>query len=374
MRALSIAVTTAVSFVALTQIVPAADMPIKAPPAAAVTQAGGFYVWADGSYQSVKLPKFGLGLRNVDPVALTDRGVVDTFDPRATGFGVRGAVGYVFAPGTFAPMFGSDVRFEIGASYINVDDKSSSGTTFVPTFAGGISLLSGATFPSASYFSINCATGAFNCSTSAALETNYRSWQVDGKLASDYKMGAFKLTPSVAVFGGNARNNQSFAQVFAQHDPTGLLFNSITYNSGTSLDWTDVGARAGLDAQFSVNTWLSIGAGGYIGFAHRSASLSGSDSTAYGLFGPIAAATSSVAASADKTALVANAEANVTINVTPRAALRAFVGLNYDDSVPGISSPTFTGPFNGATSVTPAGILFQKETSYYAGGGALVRF
>jgi hypothetical protein len=365
---------SAASIIAFAQIASAADLPVKAPPGAAITQSGGFYVWADGSYQSVKLPAYGLGLRNIVPIALTDLGPTNSFDPRATGYGVRGAVGYVFSPGTFAPMFGSDVRFEIGASYVNVRDSSSGAATFAPTFTGGASLLSGATFPPASFLSINCTPGAFNCATAATLDTRYRSWDVSGKLASDFKMGTVTLTPSVAVFGGNTRNNQSFAQSFSQHDPTGLLFNTVAYNAATLLDWTDVGARAGLDAQVSLNSWLSVGAGGSIGFAHRSVSLSGSDGAVYGLFGPIATAASAITADADKTALKANVEGNVTVRVGPRTALRVFAGLNYDNNVPGVSSPTFSGPFNNATSVTPAGISFSSETSYYAGGGALVRF
>ena len=77
--------------------------------------------------------------------------------------------------------------------------------------------------------------------------------------------------------------------------------------------------------------------------------------------------------SANTTAFVANAEAGAAIKVTPLAAIRGFVGVNYDNRVPGISSPSFTGSVNAPTTRTPAAILFAHETSYYAGGGIFVR-
>ncbi len=54
--------------------------------------------------------------------------------------------------------------------------------------------------------------------------------------------------------------------------------------------------------------------------------------------------------------------------------IRGFVGANYDGSVPGITNPTYTGSVNGPTSTTPASIYYAHETSYYAGGGLVVRF
>ena len=53
--------------------------------------------------------------------------------------------------------------------------------------------------------------------------------------------------------------------------------------------------------------------------------------------------------------------------------LRGFAGLNYDDAVPGLASPAYTGSL-AATSPVPAGITYAHETSYYAGGGAMVKF
>ena len=39
----------------------AADMPLKARPKAVVQNYGGYYIWVDGSYQSLDLPSYDLG-------------------------------------------------------------------------------------------------------------------------------------------------------------------------------------------------------------------------------------------------------------------------------------------------------------------------
>lgn len=53
--------------------------------------------------------------------------------------------------------------------------------------------------------------------------------------------------------------------------------------------------------------------------------------------------------------------------------VRGFVGLNYDSSVPGVQAPARNVAFTGS-SVPPASIRFEHETSYYAGGGLVVKF
>ena len=84
--------------------------------------------------------------------------------------------------------------------------------------------------------------------------------------------------------------------------------------------------------------------------------------------------TSAIATSDTKGVLLANAEASLAYNFSPMMTLRGFVGLNYDGSVPGITNPTFTGSVNAPTTTTPASIYYAHETSYYAGGGLVVRF
>src|SRR5882724_6660367 len=71
----------------------------KAPPGAVVSSSG-LYFWADGSAQSIKLPTYGLGYKNLVTGALLDAGPINTIDPRATGYGMAGAVGYILPYGT----------------------------------------------------------------------------------------------------------------------------------------------------------------------------------------------------------------------------------------------------------------------------------
>ncbi len=91
-----------------------------------------------------------------------------------------------------------------------------------------------------------------------------------------------------------------------------------------------------------------------------------------GPFGGTIINTSSIAADADTTPFLANAEASLTLKPWSRVTLRGFVGLNYDSRVPGIAAPFVNGPC--CAGAIPAGIKFEQETSYYAGGGATVKF
>jgi len=351
----------------------AADLPVKAPRTAVVASSDGIYVWLDGSYQSVKLPTYSLGFKAVPFPSLTDPGPIDRFDPRATGYGFAGAIGYILPYGTFSPAFGSNVRIEVGGSYVRADATQSGGSgpaafgPVPPGSAARIQLLNGTLVSSG----FNC-NG--ECSTTASLSTRYAAWQINAKVAGDFKLAALTLTPSVAIFGGETRDDQNFAQnLFNSRNPT---FNS-SYVASTSLHWTDWGARVGLDAKVDLTGWLTAGVGGYLGIADRSTSLSGNDAVPLGppgnlnFFGPIS---SSFTTSASTTAFIANAEASLIARSTPTATIRTFVGLNYDDHVPGISAPSFGGNLNALTSTTPSGIKYSAETSWYAGGGVTVRF
>lgn len=347
----------------------AADLPTapvyKSP--AAMPIAGGFYGWVDGSWQQINLPSVGLGQQYLITATRTDNGPVDVLRPQLDGAGIRGGLGYMF-PGT-------SMRLEMGGSYVHADGtaRSSQGPSLPET---GPVMLSGAASTVGAFYS--CSTIGFNCATAATLTTDYTAWEMFGKIASDWKFGAFTVTPFATVFGGNARNSQSLAQSLTQTTTGGALLNAGLYNASTSLNWTDVGARVGFDTSYDVNSWLAVGAGGYLGLADRSASLSGNDTYTYTLPSPLFPTASSVSASASRTAFVANAEAGFSIKPMPAWLIRGFVGLHYDSAVPGISTPSFSGeeglPPTGAMTPNPAGIRFQNETSYYAGGGIIVRF
>jgi hypothetical protein len=354
----------------------AADMPVKAPPKAVVVSSGGAYFRFDGSYQSVRLPTYALGASTgtLFPVGGggfsccgANLGSAEQFDPRATGYGISGAMGYVFPRGTFAPELGRDVRIEFGGSYVHATASQSavSGpSAFVLPNSAFIQLLSGTSFTN---FSCGPGTAFSTCQDRASLNTSYSAWRINLKIAGDFKSGPITLTPSVAGFGGVASNNQNFASILTE---SSNQFD--TYSASTNLRWTDWGGRLGADAKIELSNGLVAGLGGYVGVADRRASLSGSDAAvAFFAGAPFASGASSITSGATITALLANAEANLTFRPMPGVAMRAFVGLNYDSCVPGISAPTFTPLF---AQTAPAAINFQAETSYYTGGGVIVKF
>jgi hypothetical protein len=354
-------------------------LPVKAPPRAAVGQYGGWYVWLDGSYQDIRLPSVGLGFKvsNDGVPSFSDLGPRHQLDPEATGVGVRGAVGYVFPHGTMPAFFGSNARLEIGGSYIDADGSQTQ-VSNIPTGSGvqssPIQFLNGAlSLP------VLCGFGTVGCSHTSTLETDYRAWRIEGKLAGDHQVGSVTLTPWLSVFGGKTRADHTLAQSFvATFVPTFIEL----YNASTSLRWTDVGAKLGLDAKVAVTTWLAAGLGGSIGLAGRNVSLSGADTctdSASGdictIFGTAGPGFSTISTGANTTPFLANAEASVMLQPLANLSARGFVGVNYDSRVPGISSPTFAGVSGFATQpVTPAGIKFERETSWYAGGGAVWKF
>src|SRR5712691_2592974 len=82
-----------------------------------------------------------------------------------------------------------------------------------------------------------------------------------------------------------------------------------------------------------------------------------------------------IASSANIGAFLAKTEASLVVRPAPYAIVRAFVGLNYDNRVPGFSSPSYAGTSILTPAITsPAAIIYSSETSYYAGGGVTVRF
>ena len=341
----------------------AADMPVKAPvykaPPAEVAS-GNFYFWLDGMYDNVRLPTYSLGLHGVGLVAgLPDLGTLQSFSPRLDGGGVRGAVGYMI-PGTSA-------RVEIGGSYIAARGTAAQNTNSTTT---GVSsqLLNGG-----GAFAFSCG-GTLSCNTAGSLTTSYSSWQVNGKIADDLKYGTITVTPSAALFGGNSRANQSLTQAFTQmFTATGVVADTGSYAASTSLNWTDFGGRVGLDVTAPLTNALTFGIGGWVGAAARTVSMTGSDvaaSTPTTIFN----GASAISSGGNKGVFLANGEAGFAYLWSPAVTLRAFGGVNFDNSVPGITNPTFAGSVNTPTSTTPARIYFASETSYYAGGGFLVRF
>jgi hypothetical protein len=203
------------------------------------------------------------------------------------------------------------------------------------------------------------------CALTANLSTDYRAWRANLKGATEFKSGVLTLTPSLILFGGQTRADQDFREV---------LHTFGLYSADVSLRWTDWGAMIGLDGQVEVTRMLAFGLGGHVGAAIRDVSLSARDASLY--FGFSNPAASSVRTNDDTTALLANAEARVTVKPSSSMEIKAFGGVNYDSRVPAIAAP------NVATVIltgsgrrgSPAGIKFDGESSWYAGGGLTVRF
>jgi hypothetical protein len=359
MRRFQVALLATVAVIGFALIASAADMPVKAPvykaPAAVVTESG-YYFWLDGMYDRVPLPTYQLGLHNTTlATSFTDMGPVNTFDPRLNGGGVRGAIGYV--------MPGTSTKFELGGSYVAANSSQSQSTSSPNNYVAAL-LINGGGLTNA----FNCSSGAPGCTTAGSLSTSYSAWQFNGKVSNDWKYGSVTLTPSLAVFGGNTRVGQTLSQSFL--DP----FFAITgaYSASTTENWWDIGARVGVDVNAPVTTALTVGIGGWVGGANRHTSLSGNDTASDN--GGVFCCNSTLSIGDNKSVLLANAEAGFAYKLTQMVALRGFAGLNYDGSVPGIASPTYTGAILAPTSRTAASIYYAHETSYYAGGGVAVKW
>jgi hypothetical protein len=355
MRRWSITAFVSIFIVAVTQVAGATDLPVKTlaskAPAAVATESG-YYFWLDGMYDKAILPKYDLGFHlGANAAPFTDQGSVSLFDPHLDGGGVRGGFGY--------KMPGTSLRFELGGSYVEAKNSLSQSTVITnnalvaPLLVGGPN--NGAV----------CFAGV-SCTVASNLSTDYSTWQLNGKFAKDWKYGSFTLTPSLAVFGGNTRVDQTLSQAVAI--PVNFTGG---YTASTTEQWWDIGARVGLDVNAAVTNALTLGIGGWVGGAYRHTSLSGNDVGTDNAAPVIFDGASTLSTSDSRGVLLANAEARFVYQFNQMLALRGFVGLNYDGSVPGIAGPTWTGTIVAPTSRTAASIYYAHETSYYAGGGVI---
>jgi hypothetical protein len=329
---------------------------LKSPVKAVIAQNSGLYLWTDGSYQSIRTPTYDLGFRLV-PAGATN-GPAASFDPRVTGYGISGGIGFILPSGMFLSNIGTNARIEFGGSYVNAKASQAGAISSPGTSVGALPQLNGVT-----PFSTGCGLG---CISTSSLSSDYSSWRANGKFLTDYRVNGVTLTPSLMLFGGKSRNNQTLSDR--------ITFVGVAtfdqYDARTSLDWTDWGIRVGLSGSVAVTDWITFAAGGNVGLAARRASLTGSDSSFASII-PGVINVSSISTGQTTTPFLANAEASLAFRLARAWSLRAFVGLDYDSKVPGIAAPTVVA--GGGTS-TAAGIKFQSETSYYAGGGLTIEF
>lgn len=324
-----------------------------------LVDSGGAYVWMDGSYQSVGLPSVAnFGVQGLLPPALVVPGGSEKHDPRLSGYGAGGGIGYAFAHGVFSPLWGSDVRIELGGSYIRADGASLSQS--VPVTNVNLTALS---MTGAVVGVAGC--GGVTCFSQSVLSSDYAAWNIHLKGKSDFRSGQWIVTPSMALIAGQGETSQHLVQqTFANGAPYPLL----GYGMNAALNWTDVGARIGLDTRYDFLNGFSAGLIGSIGVAHRSAAMSADSSI---LFSSVVPKLSAIQDSRSSAPVLANLEARLTARLMPNITAKGFAGVNYDSSTPGIESPQ--GSLLSPTG-TPARIKFDPTVSYYAGAGLNVSF
>ena len=340
-----------------------AAAPVSAAPQTATQTVAenGVYFWVDALYERVKLTTYGLGIHNLPSPAVFDAGPTQSFNPRLDGGGVRAAIGYGI-PGTAT-------RLEFGGSYIDASATQSATAPTAPGLAG--LLMTGA----GRNGGFNCSVGA-SCATTSVLDTDYGAWSFNGKVETDWKFGATTLTPSIAVFGGNTRADQTLSQALTIFNAAGAPVGTASYSARTKLEWRDLGARAGLHVSSTITPSFIIGWGGSVGVAARSVKFSGNDvSTTSGNPATFIVGSSALTLDDSKTVVLANTEANVTFNLTQSMSVHGFAGLNYDGDVPGIAGPSYTGSiFPSPTSRNAAQLVYDNQTNFYVGGGLKVSF
>jgi hypothetical protein len=173
-------------------------------------------------------------------------------------------------------------------------------------------------------------TGSFTCAGgcpgTSVVRSDYEAWLASGKIAGDFGSGPLTVSPSLAVFGGRTKSDHSLHQE---------VFNGDfrTYDASTSLNWSEVGARWGLNMSLAAADELVLGLGGHLGFARRHVSFSGNDR----VFN-VTNFSSTISTSAAATPFLANAEASVGVKPMPNVLVKGFAGLNYDSKVPGIAA------------------------------------
>jgi hypothetical protein len=297
-------------------------------------------VVTDGNWQLLRLPRFDLGLTH--STGATSAGAVQSFKPQADGYGVSGALGYVF---------GANLRAEVGGSFSQADGEQS---------------LSGQLRGDSAWSLLNAGPSFLctDCPFAGTLKSDHRAWQAHAKAISDYNFGGLTVSPSLALFGGATRVELDFSQSTFNR-PTGNGPVTDTYTAVVQLRWADVGVKLGLDARAPVHGMVSIGLGGMVGIAHRSVTLDANDQLLNGQaailgFSP---RTSRLSASDTREVFLASLSSSVVVRPAPGVEATGFAGVSYDSDVPGITAPTYVN----AASI-PAALKYSGEVGYHAGG------
>lgn len=341
------------------------------PPPAATTN---WYASWGATGQHFGLPGVSLGLSGVSSGALTNTGQAASFNRQAGGIGLDAAVGYLLPPNAVPPLIGANPRLELDLAYAHGSGHDQNSTP--PTAFGMAGLLLDGTVSNNG--PVCGAPAAFTCTQSSALSSQFTTWHLALKEASEFHLGMVMLTPSLSVVGGEGDDDFGLTQNLAQF--AGGVFDGNTefYSTSVRLHWRDIGAKGGLNLNVPVNNWLSLGLGASAAGVGRSASLAGSDLFALPTFGlappQVSPLISAVTRRASTAALMSNVEGSLNIVPLPGVTIRLFGGATYDDALPGVRSPTWTGPATAQTSGTPVAIKFVGRGSLYGGAGMVFHF
>jgi hypothetical protein len=243
----------------------------------------GFYISADGSGQSVSLPTVNLGFANTTGFSSTPpflyNGATASHNPTATGAGVDLAFGYFLPPGTVSPSLGNAPRVELDFSLLEASQQQSS--FLAPTGGndplGGNAIaglmLNGTVINDAPI----CNIPGITCAMRSTESTDYMTWHLAAKVASDFPLGGLMTaTPSLSLIGGEGNNDTSVNQAFQQFI-AGAPFISQAYLAKAHLNWNDIGGKAGLTLKAPLSSWVTASVAGSVALVDRDTSLRGSD-------------------------------------------------------------------------------------------------
>lgn len=224
-------------------------------PSAKSASPSGVLVWMDGDYRSIKLPTYGLGFFETSTTTFQKIGPVQTYNPRVTGEGISGGIGFLLPRGVIP---GANARVGLLGSFVEADSSQSA----VATSAGNVvQLLNG-------FLVAPCG----DCQLPSRLQTNQRNWRLGLNVTTEFSAGPFVFIPSIEVLGGEARTRQIYAQArVVVGGPTAF------YDAATKVEWQDAGARVGLAVSVPITPMIDFGLAGTLATVHRHATLDGND-------------------------------------------------------------------------------------------------
>jgi hypothetical protein len=324
---------------ALTGLANADELPVEVlaeiPAAASVAQSGYFYSWVDGSPQSIKLALSNPGLTLPVQIMAPTWAPLRSSDPVATGFGTRGAVGFV-VPGRTLPSFAFDTRVQLAMSYVAAGAMQ----PIDPSRAGSDFRL---------YDAVNLGCGAVaGCFGSGASATGYFNWQAELKGTTDLKFGQVVVSPSVAFYAKDAQSQQSI------------------FLGTASSNWEELGGKLEIDSSVELTRNSLFGLRGSVGTAYRATSFTSAPILGDASLGP---GVSSGTATASGSPLLANAEASLIWKPLAWQTIKFYGGMQFDSRVPLAPDALGIDPGTGGGSA----ITFEPLRSLYFGSSFKVR-